>query len=85
MPVKGQRDMSLYEKKIPVIEGVNGTARSQLDASKKYDENNVDIVKLRVPKGWKIQMQEYVAANDKYKSMNDMLCQLIKKEIGIED
>lgn len=85
MPAKGQKKMELYEKKITVVEGTNKTVRSQLKASENYDKNNVDNVRVRVPKGWKEQMQEYVKATDKYSSVNDMICQLIKKEIGIEE
>lgn len=85
MPAKGQKNMELYEKKITVAEGTNKTVRSQLKASENYDKNNVDNVRVRVPKGWKEQMQEYVKVTDKYSSVNDMICQLIKSEIGIED
>ena len=85
MPAKGQYNMDLYKKKEIVVEGTNKTVRSQLKASENYDKNNVDNVRVRVPKGWKEQMQEYVKATDKYSSVNDMICQLIKKEVGIED
>lgn len=85
MPAKGQYNMDLYKKKEIVVEGINKTVRSQLKASENYDRNNVDNVRVRVPKGWKEQMQEYVKATDKYSSVNDMICQLIKKEVGIED
>lgn len=85
MPAKGQYNMDLYKKKEIVVEGTNKTVRSQLKASENYDKNNVDNVRVRVPKGWKEQMQEYVKATDKYSSVNDMICQLIKKEIGIEE
>ena len=85
MPAKGQYNMDLYKKKEIVVEGTNKTVRSQLKASENYDRNNVDNVRVRVPKGWKEQMQEYVKATDKYSSVNDMICQLIKKEVGIEE
>ena len=85
MPAKGQYNMDLYKKKEIVVEGTNKTVRSQLKASENYDRNNVDNVRVRVPKGWKEQMQEYVKATDKYSSVNDMICQLIKKEIGIKE
>ena len=85
MPAKGQYNMDLYKKKEIVVEGINKTVRSQLKASENYDRNNVDNVRVRVPKGWKEQMQEYVKVTDKYNSVNDMICQLIKKEVGIED
>ena len=85
MPAKGQYNMDLYKKKEIVVEGTNKTLRSQLKASENYDKNNVDNVRVRVPKGWKEQMQEYVKETDKYNSVNDMICQLIKKEIGIKE
>lgn len=85
MPAKGQYNMDLYKKKEIIVEGTNKTVRSQLKASENYDKNNVDNVRVRVPKGWKEQMQEYVKATDKYSSVNDMICQLIKKEVGIEE
>lgn len=62
----------------------SGVYKSQLKASEKYDKNNVDNIRLRVPKGWKEQMQEYVASSDKYNSVNAMICDLIKNEIGID-
>ena len=85
MPAKGQYNMDLYKKKEIVVEGTNKTVRSQLKASENYDRNNVDNVRVRVPKGWKEQMQEYVKTTDKYSWVNDMICQLIKKEVGIEE
>ncbi len=45
----------------------------------------VDDIRLRVPKGWKEQMKAYVAASDKYDSVNGMICDLIRREIGIKD
>lgn len=62
----------------------SGVYKSQLKASEKYDKNNVDNIRLRVPKGWKEQMQEYVARSDKYNSVNAMICDLIREEIGID-
>ena len=63
----------------------SGLYKSKIEASKQYDKNNVDNIRVRVPKGWKEQMQEYVKATDKYSSVNDMICQLITKEVGIEE
>ena len=61
------------------------TYDSKIRASEKYDKNNVDNIRVRVPKGWKEQMQEYVSGSDKYNSVNGMICDLIQKEVGIED
>lgn len=61
----------------------SGLYKSKIEASKQYDKNNVDNIRLRVPKGWKEQMQDYVSNTSKYDSVNSMLCNLIKKELGI--
>lgn len=63
----------------------NGLYKSKIEWSKKYDENNVDNIRLRVPKGWKEQIQNYVKFSDKYNSVNAMICELIKNEVGIEE
>ena len=63
----------------------NGLYISKIKASENYDKNNVDNIRVRVPKGWKEQMQEYVSGSDKYNSVNGMICDLIQKEVGIED
>lgn len=87
MPAKGQKNMSLYErvsKETNQVIGTNKTVRSQLQASERYDKNNIDTVKLRVPKGWKEQMQAYVKTSDKYTSVNAMICELIRQELRLE-
>ena len=63
----------------------NGLYKSKIKASENYDKNNVDNIRLRVPKGWKEQIQAYVESSDKYNSVNAMLCDLIKNEIGREE
>lgn len=88
MPARGSKNMELYErvsKETNEIIGTNKTVRSQLKASENYDKNNVDNVRLRVPKGWKEQMQAYVESSDKYNSVNAMLCELIRKELNIKE
>lgn len=62
-----------------------GTYKSRIEASKKYDANNVDNIRVRVPRGWKELMQEYVENSDKFTSVNNMICELVKKEIDIKD
>ena len=57
------------------------TYDSKIRASEKYDQNNVDNIRVRVPKGWKEQMQDYVKSSNKYDSVNNMISELIKKEI----
>lgn len=59
----------------------SGLYKSKIEASKQYDQNNVDNIRVRVPKGWKKQMQEYVKTTKKYDSVNGMISALIKQEI----
>lgn len=62
-----------------------GYYKSQKLYSQNYDKNAVDQVRVRVPKGWNDKMKEYVKSSDKYKSVNDMINQLIAAEIpGLE-
>lgn len=63
----------------------SGIYKSKIKASLAYDQNNVDNIRLRVPKGWKEQIQKYVQNNNNYNSVNDMICKLIQKEIGLAD
>ena len=63
----------------------SGIYKSKLKANLAQDRNSVDNIRLRVPKGWKEQLQKYVQNNNNYNSVNDMICKLIRKEIGIED
>lgn len=58
-----------------------GLYKSKIKASKVYDKENVDNIRVRVPKGWKEQMQSYVKTSKKYDSVNGMICDLIKQEI----
>lgn len=69
----------------PSLKTENGLYISKIKASENYDKNNVDNVRLRVPKGWKEQMQAYVESSGKYNSVNAMLCELIRKELNIEE
>lgn len=84
MPAKGSKNMELY---VPLNESdeLNKTVRSRINASRKYDRDNVDNIRLRVPKGWKELMQDYVRSSDKYTSVNAMICDLIRQEVGIGD
>jgi len=63
----------------------SGLYKSKIESNKQYDKNNVDNIRVRVPKGWKGQMQNYVKASGKYDSVNGMICDLIQKEVGIGD
>lgn len=85
MPAKGSKDMSKYEPKKPQERKENKTIRSQLNASAAYDAN-VDNIRLRLPKGYKEKMQEYVQNHpDKYNSVNAMIRILIENEIGLNN
>lgn len=55
------------------------TYKSQIDASKKYDTENVYNVRLRVPKDWKPLIEEKAKQVDK--SVNKFICDLIENEI----
>jgi len=63
----------------------SGIYKSKIESNKHYDKNNVDNIRLRVPKGWRDKMKSYVDNSQKYESVNSMICDLIKNEIGIED
>lgn len=61
-----------------------GTYLSKIENNKKYDKETVDSIRVRVPKGWKPIIQDYIKTSGKYTSMNEMFCDLVKKEVGIE-
>lgn len=70
----------------PELKTEKGLYKSKIKASENYDKNNVDNIRLRVPKGWREQMQAYVSSpNSKYSSVNAMLCELIRRELNIKD
>lgn len=81
MPKKSDESLKISSKTGREL----STYNSRIRASEKYDKENVDNIRVRVPKGWKEQMQQYVADSDQYSSVNGMICTLIRKEIGIED
>ena len=60
------------------------TYDSKLRANARYDQT-VESLKVRVPKGWKEQMLNYIDQSDKYTSINGMICDLIRNEVGIEE
>ena len=78
---KGEKNTELYKKKQIKIDDneLNKTVRSRLNASKKYDKS-VDIIKLRVPKGYKEKIQTYVKSHN-YNSINAFLVDLIEKKL----
>lgn len=57
----------------------SGYYKSQYEASKQYDKENVYNVRLRVPKDWKEAIEQ--KAKSEGKSVNKFICDLIEKEI----
>ena len=79
---KGNKNIELYRKKtIKVGENdLNKNRRSKLEASKRYDQS-VDIIKLRLPQGYKQQLKDIAEANST--SINGLLVELIKEKFGL--
>ena len=79
---KGNKNIELYTKKtIQVGENdLNKNRRSKLEASKRYDQS-VDIIKLRLPQGYKQQLKDIAEANST--SINGLLVELIKEKFGL--
>lgn len=79
---KGDKNIELYRKKtIQVGENnLNKNRRSKLEASKRYDQS-VDIIKLRLPQGYKQQLKSIAEANST--SINSLLVELIKENFGL--
>ncbi len=83
------------KKSDPKLKTESGYYKSHYRANAKYtgesaeadkDQAKVESIRLRVPKGWNQKMKDYVSSSDKYKSVNNMLQELIKKEIpGINE
>lgn len=79
---KGDKNIELYRKKtIQVGENdLNKNRRSKLEASKRYDQS-VDIIKLRLPQGYKQQLKDIAEANST--SINSLLVELIKEKFDL--
>ena len=71
----------------------NKTYSSVLEANAKSEANNYDLIRVRVPKGWRDKINEYVSeqhANEvdiapedqKYSSLNRMILRLLEAEMG---
>ena len=90
MAKKGQKDESKYQHEVTddSLDIVNDTIvrktktiNSQRKAIKKY-EQSVEYVGIRLPKGSKAKINQYITESQKYKSLNAMIKSLIEKEIG---
>lgn len=79
---KGDKNIELYRKKtIQVGENdLNKNRRSKLEASKRYDQS-VDIIKLRLPQGYKQQLKDI--AENYSTSVNSLLLELIKEKFDL--
>jgi predicted HicB family RNase H-like nuclease len=79
---KGNKNIELYRKKtIQVGENdLNKNRRSKLEASKRYDQS-VDIIKLRLPQGYKQQLKNIAETNST--SINGLLVELIKEKFDL--
>lgn len=60
------------------------TLRSKLDCNQRYENNNTDSVRVRVRKGTREQLLEYVKNSDEYSSLNQMIQQLLMEKTGID-
>lgn len=70
------------QKYTPIKEEGKKTSRSQLEASKNYDKENVYQVRLRVPKSWEQPLKD--KADQEGMSVNALINSLIADVLGIE-
>ena len=64
------------------------TSEAQLRAIKKYEDaqkDKIDNIRIRVPKGWKDMLTDYVKQHPEYNSVNALLCDLIREKLDIEN
>lgn len=71
---KGSKNPELYDD--------DGVLKSVKRAKKKYEKETVWNVRVRVPLGWKEQIEAYVEQSQ-YDSINKMICDLIRKEVNL--
>ena len=69
---KDSRNPELYDD--------DGVLKSVKRAKRKYEKETVWNVRVRVPIGWRDQIEAYVKQSE-YDSINKMICDLIRKEI----
>lgn len=76
------KNIELYKKKTNTVtkNSLNSTIRSQLDASKKYDEK-FDIIKIRVPSGYKERLKDIATSNNT--SVNALILELLKEKFDL--
>ena len=61
---------------------INGTSENQKKASRKYETEKTDNIRVRVPTGAAEIIKNYVSGSNKYRSVNAMIIDLLEKEIG---
>lgn len=90
MAKKGQIDHNKYHHEIiddslDIVDNTiirkTKTRNSQRKAIKEY-EQKFEQVKIRLPKGSRDKINQYIAESNKYTSVNAMLKSLIENEIG---
>lgn len=73
----------------PSKKTASGVYKSQLEANLRYEKNNTDNIRVRVPKGandnikeYQKKMHELHPESAKYKSVNSMVITLLEEEMG---
>ena len=85
MPPKGSGNKQLKQLTIEAREEETiqtKTYKSQRVASANYEKNKVEQITVRLPKGSRQILQNYVNKSNKYDSVNNMIKSLIENEIG---
>lgn len=81
LPPKGQKNDTLYQPIEREKKEVNKTVRSKIESAKRYNAN-LEQVAFRVPKGYKDIIKQY--AETKGTSVNQLIVDLLEKEMGID-
>ncbi len=85
MPPKGSGNKELKQLVVEATEGFTKdtkTYKSQRVASANYEKNKIEQITVRLPKGSRQVLQDYVDNSDKFKSVNAMIKALLEAEIG---
>lgn len=85
MPAKGSGDKALKQLVVESTEGYTkdtDTYISQRVASANYEKNKIEQITVRLPKGSRQILQDYIDNSGKFKSVNAMIKSLLEAEIG---
>lgn len=82
MPAKGSHNESLRRDAITKDGKTKRVFISQDTASANYEKNKVEQITVRLPKGSRQILQDYIDNSGKYKSVNAMIKSLLEAEIG---